>query len=58
MLGGERDDVGGQGHLIIGCPGRLALHRSMLPQNPARPPFRNTQFGNNKINARPATRGA
>jgi hypothetical protein len=57
-LGGERDNVGGQARLIIGCFGTFALRRSMLPQNPARPSLGDPQFSDNTINARPATRGA
>jgi len=58
ILGGKGNDVGGQCRLIIGSPGDLALRRSMLPQNPACPSFRDPEFMNDMINARPATRGA
>ncbi len=58
ILGGKGNDVGGQGRLVIGCSGDLALRRSMLTQNPACPSFGDTQFRHHMINAGPATRGA
>ena len=39
VLGGERDDVGGQRRLVVAPARRLALRRAMLPEHPARQPL-------------------
>ena len=57
VLEGKRDDVGGQGRVIIRCRRNLALCGAMLTENPARPSFGNAKFSNNMIHTGPATRG-
>lgn len=58
ILSGERDDVGGQRRFIVRSRGDLALRRSMLAQNQARPSFGHAKFGNHTIHTDTATRGA
>ena len=58
ILGGKRDDVGGQRRFIIRSGGVLALRRSKLAQNQAGPSLGHAKFGNHMIHAGTATRGA
>ena len=44
VLGGQGDDVGGQGRFILRLFGDLTLSGAMLAQNPAGLPFRDTVF--------------
>jgi len=57
-VGGKRDDVGGQRRFIIRGLRDLALRRSMLAKNPARPSFGHAEFANHMIDTGTATRGA
>jgi hypothetical protein len=58
VLGGERDDVGGQSRLIIPHRWNLALGGSMLAKNPTRKALRHTMLGNNMIHTGTAAGGA
>ena len=58
ILGGERDDVGGQRRFIIRSCGDLALCGSVLAENKAGPSLGHVKFGNHMIHAGTATRGA
>ena len=58
ILSGERDDIGGQCRFIVRSRGDLALRRSMLAQNQARPSLGHAKFSNHMIHAGTATRGA
>lgn len=56
--GGEFDDVRGQGRLVGTAHRHLALGRSMLPQNPARQPFRHAELAHDVFDAATAPGGA
>lgn len=58
VLESEREDVGGQRRFIVRCRGNLALRRSILTQNPARPPFGNAKLSHNMIDASATACGA
>ena len=58
VLGGERDDVGGQRRLIVGPARRLALRGAVLSENPAGPPLGHAELGHHMLHAGPATGGA
>ncbi len=58
VLGGERDDVGPQGRLIVGRRRRLALRGTMLPQDPARPSFGHAEFRFHMLHTGAAAGGA
>jgi hypothetical protein len=58
VLEGKREDFCGQRCFIVRCRRNLALRRSMLTQNPARPSFGNAKFSHNMINAGAAACGA
>ena len=53
VLESERDDVGGEGRLIITARWDLALRRAMLAENPAGEALRDTVFGNDTIDTSP-----
>src|SRR3954464_228073 len=58
VLGGERNDVGGQSRLIIRHRWNLALCGSMLAKNPTRKALGDAMLGNNMIHAGTAAGGA
>jgi len=58
ILGGQRDDIGGQGRLIIRRRGNLALRGAVLPENPARKALRDSILGDHPVHAGTATSGA
>lgn len=58
ILESERRDVGGQFRFIIRGLGDLALHRTMLPENPAGPSLGHAQFLDDMIHAGAAAGGA
>jgi hypothetical protein len=58
ILASQRDDVGGQGCLVIRRRRNLALRRAVLPQNPARQTFGYPEFLDSLLNAGTAARGA
>jgi hypothetical protein len=55
ILAGQLDHVGDQSILIISANRQTPLCGSMLPHNPANPPFRHPHLVANVINASPAT---
>ena len=58
VLGGERDDVGGQSRLIIRHRWNLALCGSMLAKNTTRKALGDAMLGNDMIHAGTAAGGA
>jgi hypothetical protein len=56
--GCKGDDLGGQRRLIVGPSRRLALCGAMLPQNPAGPPLRHAELGDNMLHTGATTGGA
>ena len=58
ILESKRDDVGGQGRLVIRGRRDLALRGSMLPENPACPPFGHAKLINHMIHTGTAACGA
>ena len=58
ILLGQRDDVFGQGLLVVSPARHDALRRSMLPEHAAYPPLRRRQQLPNMIDATPPPRGA
>jgi hypothetical protein len=58
VLGGERDDVGGQGRLITRCRRSFALRGTMLAKNTTSKAFGYAMFGNDVFHAGTAAGGA
>ena len=58
ILGGQRDDIGGEPHLVVGRAWRLALRGAVLAENLAGPSLGHTELGNHVLHAGTATRGA
>ncbi len=58
ILESKRDDVGGQGRLVIWGGGDLALGGAVLAENPADPSLGQAQFGSHVLHARTAAGGA
>src|SRR3954468_5839 len=48
---GERDDVGGQRHLVVGRARRLALRGAVLAENPAGSSLGHAELGDNMLHA-------
>ena len=58
ILGGERDDVGGESRFVIERRGNLALRGPMLSQNPASQALGHAILGDHMVHAGAATGGA
>ena len=58
VLGGKRDDVGGQRRLVIGRRRDLALRGAVLAENPAGPALGHAELGDHMIHAGAAAGGA